>query len=168
MSLKRLQSVPDNSGKKSDQLDEIKFNTDNVDHPFIKRNVHQINFKYKLNGLDDKLREMKISNSQSEFLNQIQQILSLYEDNDLKYSHELVLFVMNEVERFILKSKSGDSKKKLTIECCKKYFDNNVEILEVIINLLFPKVKQVKFIKRQGLKILKFFLKVIRNQVQNK
>lgn len=162
MSLKRLQSVTNDTivVKKSDQLDEIKLNEDNNNNnssPFIKKEVPQLNFKYKLNGLDDKLRNIKINNLQSDFIDQMQQILSLYDDNDLKYSHELILFVMNEVERFILKSKSGQSKKQLTIECCKPYFDNNIEILEVIIELIFPKLKQVKFLKRQGLKIVRFF-----------
>jgi hypothetical protein len=166
MSLKRLQPVTGEPAvKKSDQLDEIKLNPD---HPFTKKNVPKINFRYKLAGLDDKLRHIKITNSQSDFIDQIQQLLALYDDKDLKYSYDLVLFVMNEVERYILKAKSGDSKKQLTIECCKKYFDDNVEILEVIIKLLFPQLKQVKFLKRQGLKIVRFFLKLIQNQQHNK
>ena len=132
--------------------------------PFVKKDIPTINFSYTLNGLEDKLRNIKITNSQSDFLDQIQQILSLYDDSELHYNHELVLFVMNEVERYILKSKSGDSKKQLTIECCKKYFDNNTEILEVIIEILFPQVKQVKFIKRQGLKLIRFFLKIVQSQ----
>lgn len=57
--------------------------------------------------------------------------------------HQLVFFVMNEVERFLLKSKSGNSKKQLTIECCKPYFNNDIQLLEVIIDLIFPKLSKL-------------------------
>ena len=36
-----------------------------------------------------------------------------------------VLFVMQEVERFILKKKSGENKKDLAIQVCQKYFNND-------------------------------------------
>lgn len=151
MSIKRLQplEVPKSNSSENAQI-----------APFIKKEIPTIQFTHKLNGLDEKLRKMKITNYQSDFITQIENILALYDEKELHYNHELVLFIMNEVERYILKSKSGDSKKQLVIECCKKYFDNNIEILEVIINLLFPKIKQIKFMKRQGYKLLRFFSKV--------
>ena len=67
---------------------------------------------------------------------------------------------MNEVEKFILKPKAGEAKKRLVIEVCKQYFNDDEELVLMIINLVFEKLSQVKFFKRQGLKFLRFFSKI--------
>ena len=85
--------------------------------------------------------------------------------NELKYNDRFVLFVMDEVEKFILKSKSGKAKKDLVIEICKKYFNDDPTLVELVIKLVFKELSQVQFIKRQGLKLVRFFLKVKRNQL---
>ena len=71
---------------------------------------------------------------------------------------------MNEVEKFILKPKSGKNKEKLVVESVKKYFNNDDDLVKLVIKLVFKELSQVKFLKRQGLKILRFFLKVRQNQ----
>jgi len=65
---------------------------------------------------------------------------------------------MHEVERYILKAKSGIVKRQLVIDCVKKYFDENENIVGVVIDLLFKDLKQVKLIGRQLLKLCRFFL----------
>lgn len=132
---------------------------------FKKREVPKVMFNTKkLNGLEDRLQSIKICNYQSEFLCEIQKVLDLYSNSELHYNTEFVLFVMNEVERFILKAKSGESKKRLVIEACKSYFNDDEDLVVMVINLVFRKLKQVKFIKRQGLKLLRFFLKIRQSQ----
>ena len=129
--------------------------------PFERKVVPQISFnKSKLVGLDGKLQQIKICNYQADFKDQIDQVLQLYSDDELKYSDQLVLYVMQEVEKFILKPKSGESKKQLVIECCKKYFNDDPQLVEMVINLVFKKLSQIKLIKRQGYKLLRFFSKI--------
>lgn len=132
---------------------------------FKKKDVPKVMFNTrKLKGLENKLQSIKICNYQYEFLNEIQKVLDLYSHDELHYNTEFVLFVMNEVERFLLKAKSGESKKQLVIEACKSYFNDDADLVVMVINLVFKKLKQVKFIKRQGLKLLRFFLKIKQNQ----
>lgn len=64
-----------------------------------------------LDGLSDGLQQMKINNHSRDFLDQIEQILSLYDESELHYSDKLVLYVMAEVEKFVLKPRSGPQKK---------------------------------------------------------
>jgi hypothetical protein len=71
-----------------------------------------------------------------------------------------VAFVMHEVERFVLKPKQGVAKRSLVIDCCKKYFNDDPELVSVVIDLLFKELKQIKFIKRQGLKVCRVFFKI--------
>lgn len=133
---------------------------------FEKKSVPIIQFNTKnLEGLETKLQNLKICNYQSDFVTEIQKILNLYSDDELKYNHKFVLFVMQEVEKFILKKKSGESKKALVIQVCQKYFNNDSDLVEMVIDLVFEKLSQVKFFKRQGLKLMKFFLKVKRNRL---
>ena len=123
-----------------------------------------IRFNSKLNGLDEKVLSLKLRKYSSDFKNSLEQVLNLYPIDQLHYSSHLVSFVMHEVERFILKPKSGKSKKELVISCVKKYFDDNEDVVNVVIDLLFKDLKQVKFIGRQILKLVRFFSKVKQNQ----
>ena len=112
-----------------------------------------------LEGLETKLKLLKLDNYKSQFIGEIQNILSLYEDDELKYNYQFVEFIMCEVEKFILKKKSGQTKKQIVIEICKKYFNNDEKLVEMVINLVFHKLPQIKFFKRQGMKLVRFFLK---------
>lgn len=132
---------------------------------FEKKDIPTIPFNIKgLDGLETRLKNMKLVNYQHDFITEIDKVLKLYDDTELKYSEKLVLFVMNEVEQYILKPKSGEAKKELVIEICKKYFDDKPSLVELIIRLVFRELSQVKFLKRQGLKLIRFFLKVRQNQ----
>lgn len=112
-----------------------------------------------LEGLETKLKLMKLGNYKNQFIGEIQNVLSLYEDDELKYNYQFVEFIMCEVEKFILKKKAGETKKQIVIEICKKYFNNDEKLVEMVINLVFHKLPQIKFLKRQGLKLMRFFLK---------
>lgn len=112
-----------------------------------------------LEGLETKLKLSKLGNYKNKFIGEIQNVLSLYEDDELKYNYQFVEFIMCEVEKFILKKKAGETKKQIVIEICKKYFNNDEKLVEMVINLVFHKLPQIKFLKRQGLKLMRFFLK---------
>jgi hypothetical protein len=145
-------------------LNEIESDSEQI-IPFERKQIPQIAFNTKkLDGLDQKLQNIKICNYSSDFLDEINKVLNLYDDSELKYNDKLVLFVMNEVEKFILKPKSGKNKEKLVVESVKKYFNNDDDLVKLVIKLVFKELSQVKFLKRQGLKILRFFLKVRQNQ----
>jgi hypothetical protein len=132
---------------------------------FPKKDIPNIYFNTQhLEGLEDKVQKLKLCNYQSDFLTEINKILYLYDDSELKYNAKFVLFVMNEVEKFILKKQSGEAKKNLVVEVCKKYFNDDSDLVIMVINLVFEKLQQVKFFKRQGLKLLRFFAKIKRNQ----
>lgn len=150
--LQKQPQIEVNDGNENETLSVI---------PFERKEIPLISFNTKnLEGLDQKLQSIKICNYSSDFLNEIYKILDLYDDSELKYNDKLVLFVMNEVERFILKPKSGMNKEKLVIESVKKYFNDDEDLVRLVIKLVFKELSQVKFMKRQGLKLVRFFLKI--------
>lgn len=127
---------------------------------FERKEVPTISFNIKgLVGLDVKLKSLKLVNYQHEFQAEMEKVLSLYDEQELKYSYPLVLFVMEEVEKYILKAKAGGAKRQLVCQVCKKYFDDNEQFVGIIIDLLFHELSQIRFFKRQGYKLLRFFLK---------
>jgi len=161
--MKRIQSQ-----SLQDRKDNVCVESESEKKPFVKKEIPitQLN-TLKLTGLDQKLQQMKIVNHSYDFKEQMDQILSLYDESELHYSDKLVLYVMGEVEKFILKKKSGESKKKLVIEVCKSYFNNDPEFVEMVINLVFKKLKQIQFIKRQAYKVLKFFQSQTKSTIQS-
>ena len=116
-----------------------------------------IRYHSQLEGLDEKVLEIKLHNYSNNFKQSLDKVLKLYPDEKLKYNSHLVSFVMYEVERYLLKPRSGKAKRHLVIDCVKKYFDDNDQIVGVVIDLLFKDLKQVKFIGRQVLKLMRFF-----------
>jgi|GEM_PF-4572652 len=121
------------------------------------QDVPLVRFNSKLDGLDEKVLLIKLRKYSKNFKASLDQVLTLYPIDQLKYSSHLVGFVMHEVERFLLKPKSGQAKRDLVINCVKKYFDDNEHMVGVVIDLLMPNLKQVKFIGRQFLKVVRFF-----------
>jgi hypothetical protein len=134
------------------QQTQEKKNVDDSEKP-----VPLIRFNSKLDGLDEKILSIKLKNYSKDFKNSLESVLELYPDDQLRYSSKLVSFVMHEVERFVLKPKQGTTKRSLVIDCCKKYFNEDPDLVGVVIDLLFKDLKQIRFIKRQGLKLLRFF-----------
>jgi hypothetical protein len=149
--MKRLQPIA--QSQPSEKTNAV----DSIDKP-----IPLIRFSSKLDGLDEKLLSMKLRNYSKDFKNILESVLELYPDDQLKYSSKLVAFVMHEVERYILKPKQGVAKRSLVIDCCKKYYNEDPDLVSVVIDLLFKELKQIKFIKRQGLKLAKFFMKIRR------
>ena len=115
----------------------------------------------KIDDLKTRLDKIKMENNQHDFVDSIQSVLDLYDDGELHYSENIVFFVMQEIERFILKPKAGEHKEKVCIECCKKYFNNDDNLVLLIVKLLMPKLKQVKFSERQVRKVIRFFSKML-------
>lgn len=151
---RQVSSIPTEPDE-SKEIDEIQ--------SFKKRIIPDL-AKYdiqKINDLKSKLDKIKIENHQHDFTQSIKSVLNLYADDELHYSENIVFFVMQEIERFLLKPKSGIHKEKVCVECCKKYFNNDENLVSLIIKLLMPQLKQIKFSERQIRKVIRFFSKML-------
>jgi len=136
---------------------------------FKKRNIPNLTtFNIQtIENLKEKLDSIKMENRQYDFTQSIQEVLNLYDIDDLHYNENIVFFVMQEIEKFLLKPKAGTSKSQVCIECCKKYFNDDADLVLFAIKLLMPKLHQVKMLERQARKILRFFSKIIFNRASN-
>jgi hypothetical protein len=136
---------------------------------FKKRNVPNLT-KFNIHtieNLKEKLDTIKMSNRQHDFTQSINEVLNLYDIDDLHYNENIVFFVMQEIEKYLLKPKAGISKTQVCVECCKKYFNDDPDLVIFAIKLLMPKLHQVKMLERQARKIIRFFSKIIFSQASN-
>ena len=115
----------------------------------------------ELEGLREKINDIKMNNSQTEFINKIKSVLALFDKDTYKYSYSIMLFVMQCVENYILKKGAGEYKQQVVIECVKEYFNNDETLVELSIPVLMPRLKQNKFIKRNIKKLFRFFSKCV-------
>ena len=162
--MKKLIKQPSNILTQPIENEESKDNSDSKRiESFKKRNIpdlSQFDIK-KIDDLKTRLDKMKMENNQSDFSQSIQSVLDLYDDSELHYSENIVFFVMSEIEKFILKPKSGQNKEKVVVEACKKYFNNDDNLVLLVVKLLMPKLRQIKFSERQVRKVLRFFSKIL-------
>ena len=115
----------------------------------------------ELEGLREKIYDIKMNNSQTEFINKIKSVLALFDKDTYKYSYSIMLFVMQCVENYILKKGAGEYKQQVVIECVKEYFNNDETLVELSIPVLMPRLKQNKFIKRNIKRLFRFFSKCV-------
>ena len=113
----------------------------------------------KLASLNGKLKNMKQSNKSNDFVDQIGHVLDLFDVDELKYSYEVVFFVMTEVERFLLVSKGGEQKSELVAEVCKRFFNDDPQLVSVVVELLMHRLPQVKMVGRIVRRVYRYFLK---------
>ena len=162
--MKKLIKQPSNILTQPIENEESKDNSDSKRiESFKKRNIpdlSQFDIK-KIDDLKTRLDKMKMENNQSDFSQSIQSVLDLYDDSELHYSENIVFFVMSEIEKFILKPKSGQNKEKVVVEACKKYFNNDDNLVLLVVKLLMPKLRQIKFSERQVRKVIRFFSKIL-------
>ena len=120
----------------------------------------------ELEGLREKIYDIKMNNSQTEFINKIKSVLALFDKDTYKYSYSIMLFVMQCVENYILKKGAGEYKQQVVIECVKEYFNNDETLVELSIPVLMPRLKQNKFIKRNIKRLFRFFSKCVLTRSQ--
>ena len=72
---------------------------------------------------------------------------------------EIVLYVMEEIERFVLKPKAGQEKKYMAIEILRKMFYDDDVLTGVVIDGLMKNLHQVGMLRRWVLRAYRYFKK---------
>ena len=72
---------------------------------------------------------------------------------------EIVIYVMQEIERFLLKPKSGKEKKQMAVKILKKMFYNDELATGIVVDGLMKSLTQVGLLRRLILKLFRYFSK---------
>lgn len=124
---------------------------------------HLFNSNLKdLQGFRDMRKNLKIKNSLYEFISETAKILDLFSSKDRKYDAKLVQFVCEMAENFFVSHiKMGAIKEEAVIEVVKKFYNNDVELVKSIIQLVLPFVKKTNALRRLKFRVTRFFLVIM-------
>lgn len=110
-----------------------------------------------LKGYTEKRKAVKDELKYAEFVEELQAVLSIFEGENKKYDSAMVLFVCNSAENYFSKKGSGEIKQKAVVDVCKKYYNNDEELLKSIIELLMPMISKSSMFSRSFQKLRNFF-----------
>jgi hypothetical protein len=117
-------------------------------------------FKHKVKTINKSL-------DNQQFIKNVNEILSLYDHDELYLSFSLVKWLMNEIEVYILNKKSGNEKRNLLTILVLPFFDNNEKYVEQMIQIAFSELIQChgfsRFLRKSSRWILKQFKKKVEN-----
>lgn len=111
-------------------------------------------------GYREKRKEIKYLKMKNEAVNELKNSLKIFKKEELKLNHSVVLFCCQIVEDLFTSKQKGKIKKEVVIDVCKEFFEDKVEVVEMVIDLVFDKVIKSSFLRRNKnkLKSVGFFL----------
>ena len=138
-----------------------------MEPPFKNTVIKQpiIDFK-SLKGFQEKEKTFKADVKRKLIVENIKNVLSIYESDEKKYNAGIVLFVCQSVEDLIHKPKMGELKASIVKEICADFFDGKPELVEMVIDLIFDKVIKTSFWRRHSQKIRNMSYDVSKNILQ--
>lgn len=112
-----------------------------------------------IKGYEEKRKSIKANKLKAETIIELQKAFDIFDPNELKLNHSVVLFVAQVVEDIFNKPKQGPLKKEVVIEICKQYFNGEEALVEMVLELVFPKIIKTTLWRRnkQRLKNLTIF-----------
>jgi phosphoglucomutase len=105
--------------------------------------------------------------SLSDSMNHIMQI-ELVGGNTESMKREIVIYVLEEIEKFVLKPSAGSEKKRLAVEILKKVFHDDEVIAGIAVDELVKSIRQVGRVRRICLKVYRYFKKRLSPKLYNK
>ena len=111
-------------------------------------------------GYREKRKEFKYMKMKQEAVHELKNSLKIFKKEELKLNHSVVLFCCQIVEDLFTSKQKGKIKKEVVIEVCKEFFEDKIDVVEMVIDLVFDKVVKSSFIRRNKNKIksVGFFL----------
>lgn len=141
--------------------------------PFENESIKEVpKTKYDMSsikGFTEKRKKLKMLKMKKHVMEELKSSIDIFDPNELHLNHSLVLFVAQIAEDFFNKPAQGEIKRDVVIDICKPFFDDNQELVEMVLDLVFDKIKKTTLIRRnkQRLKnIASFFLELFLPSIQ--
>jgi hypothetical protein len=157
------------------KLEEIVKDTDPFENDNIKE-IPKTNLKMtSIKGFTEKRKKLKIIKMKNHVMEELKNSINIFDPNELHLNHSLVLFVAQIVEDIFNKPLQGDIKREVVIDICKPFFDGKEDLVDMVLELVFDKVKKTTLYRRNKQRIknigsffLELFLPAIQKNFTNK
>ncbi len=111
-----------------------------------------------LKGFKQIRKKIKQQNMKNDFIKQMSGVLDLFDTSSNHYEHSIIQFCCSVAEDYYITNvKMGDLKEESVIECCSKYFNNDILLVKKIIQLVLPNVPKSNILRRNKTRIYNFF-----------
>jgi hypothetical protein len=123
-----------------------------------------------IKGFTEKKKKLKVLKMKQFVMNELKSSIDIFDVEELKLNHSLVLFVSQIVEDFFNKPLQGEMKREVVIDICKPFFNNDDQLVEMVLELVFDKVIKTTWLRRnkQRIKnIAAFFLELFAPMMQS-
>jgi len=128
-----------------------------------------------IKGFTEKKKKLKIIKMKNHVMSELKNSIDIFDKEELHLNHSLVLFVSQIVEDFFNKKGQGDIKREVVVEVCKPFFDDKEDLVDMVLELVFEKVKKTTLLRRNkrrlkniGSFFLELFLPSIQKNFTNK
>jgi hypothetical protein len=107
-----------------------------------------------IKGYSQKRKTLKLLKMKEECKAEISNALNIFDPHEINLNHTAVLFCAQIVEDIFCKPKQGVIKEEIVIECCKKYFNEDPELVKMVLELVFEKIIKTSLFRRNKERIL--------------
>jgi len=144
---------------------DVKIPAEPIPKEYEKKNDQEINLNLDSHDIEQlqvlklKLKNFDFNNKNEACLESLNQVIDYLDGDVTENIQEIVRFVMWKIERLILKKKSGETKKALAVRILKRLFHDDENLTSLFIESQMKNLKQIRTLKRTGLKLWRYFLK---------
>ncbi len=112
-----------------------------------------------IKGYKEKKKSIKELKLKTETITELKKAFDIFDPEELKLNHSVVLFVAQVVEDIFNKPGQGEVKRDVVVEICKDYFNGEGPLVEMVLDLVFSKIIKTTLWRRnkQRLKNLAIF-----------
>ena len=115
-----------------------------------------------IKGYNQKRATVKQKLLISDSVAELKHALSIFDPEEIRLNHSLVLFVAQIVEDIFTKKGLGEIKKQVVVEVCKDYFNDSPELVHMVIDLIFDKVIKTSLFRCNKTRIANCFFLCVR------
>jgi hypothetical protein len=122
-----------------------------------------------IKGYTEKRKNIKLLKMKQDVIDELASALDIFDPEEINLNHTAVLFCSQIVEDIFTKSKQGDLKKEIVVEVCKRFFNGDEALVNMVLELVFEKVIKTTFYRRNKERIknvLSWLLNMVGIRVQ--
>lgn len=122
-----------------------------------------------IKGYTEKKKNLKLLKMKQDVVDELASALDIFDPEEINLNHTAVLFCAQIVEDIFTKSKQGELKKEIVIEVCKRFFNDDDALVNMVLELVFDKIIKTTLYRRNKERIknvLSWFLNMVGIKVQ--
>ncbi len=101
-----------------------------------------------IKGYSQKRKMLKLIKMKEDCKTELHQALAIFDPHEITLNHTAVLFCAQIVEDIFCKSKQGHIKEEIVIAVCKQHFNDDPELVKMVLELIFDKIIKTSLFRR--------------------